>query len=1502
MNTLRRISRHMVKAVAAGAVLVAAALPAAMASTTAGAATSNPTLTCVTTYAYYSSGVCYAAEADQGAFSTKIFVVGTGFATDNGPVTMTTTAPGVTISGVHEWSGTHAIAYVRVPASTTPGFYDITLTDDNGTVTLAKGLGIGNGPVLNSVSPASLADNINQVVTLTGSNLNPDGSLFAYDKYGSDQGCISNVNVTSDRTTVTFNWGFDCSDFGPWQADNISFVWQNPEPSQDNQNTAGALSNAVTMAITGPTITGVNTSLPSTGVTSLTISGTGFQAGATVTLDPPSGDACISLGTPSVTATAITVVATTSGCSNFTADVRVTNPDGTTADTTNNILGVGSNASLVVVAPQPNFDVLGSLNDGSTTDLYVVGYGNNWTNSSTVTFSNALSGKSFTGTLTTNFALGGFQEAVVTTTPPRFNVTTATQAITAGATTIFVANVGGYFPGEHIMISDGLTSQADVVLAATANAGSTGLGSLTLALPVAAAHASGVAIEGAFTPPYVSPYKYLGLTGYQMVITTGATTAASSSEVNVEGPLTQLKANAEVDLDSGSLVGGYFGAGYLIDSHNNPFYNVGGSVAVDPNHTAVDIAFGTTATYYGELPGFGFGAGSSVAYVDSTTLKPAPGWSGTLSATSTGTATLTVTAPSSITAPMNQDGGFVIGDHEVCLQNTDPTDPVSALAAGSTVTATNTTTGDTQTFNVLSSSNTGPNCADSTWYDVTFSAASTFTFPQADTVWTSPDVVLSAGANDVQSVDAVIFGANGAIDVIPNAFQLGTYNSPITITGVAQNQNCTDPGSYSVGQGASGVDFSVSGTGFAWPNTKTTLTSSNPDVTITVDGNNSTCIYGTLSVKAGAALSNNVPLTVTVNNGFLGSKTSTSGYLSIVAGPTITSVTNLGSLTPDSSNNVGGLVTVNGTGLSGADLYAIPSTGWQAGAADVGSVYVGSGAIFAPSCTVTTSTQRQCYFSARYGSTSGTDTVLADAGWGGSAISSTPFVTINGPTVSASPSELVYGTYTAITLTTTNMGYTQLDYPGTYYSNACRITVLTPALGYVADYYCRGGQFISANVLTVNVNNDWHWTYPAGDVVVVSLQSNTTGDWQDSNPIPIVSAAHVYGSSGTVSVGGTSHVTVWGFNFQPNTTLTYECSDPTLTGRSGVTVVTNSVSPNTLTATVTTTATHVNTECYFFVNGDYSNWNVSFDWTYPPYLDGGYSWYNLDGSPLTTSEMVPGGKYLVYAYGDNFQAGATVVSTNSLFTIGTPVFSNNNGAGYQTIAVPVTVGAFTGVTGIYGGLTVTNPDGRSTTISGTRGNYLFYADPAPTVTGGPYYVPTFATNQQLIVTGTMFDAGTLTATITSATAGAYSLVSTPLSATCDDITHLCSATLTYSTTAAAIAGTSATVTLTNGDGLSVSFQLNGGPAPVPATPLSISRIQGRPAKIGGTTVFIITGKNFGPGTKVKSSDKLTKIRILSTSSGSVTFTVSVKKTAKRGVRHITVSNANGSKSVSYSQK
>ena len=201
MNTLRRIPRLLTKAVAAGAVLVAAAVPMAIAGT-AGAATA-PTLTCLTALnpATYCPNYVVAGQGSSGTVN----FAGTGFANDQaigGNVTLTTTATGVSFSNAQETSAIAGTATITTSSTTAPGFYPVTLTDDNGSVTMAVGLGIDVGPQVTAVTGNVTTTGGTTTVNITGTNLRTASASFA--GTGTLPHVTSGYTINSLGTTMSF--------------------------------------------------------------------------------------------------------------------------------------------------------------------------------------------------------------------------------------------------------------------------------------------------------------------------------------------------------------------------------------------------------------------------------------------------------------------------------------------------------------------------------------------------------------------------------------------------------------------------------------------------------------------------------------------------------------------------------------------------------------------------------------------------------------------------------------------------------------------------------------------------------------------------------------------------------------------------------------------------------------------------------------------------------------------------------------------------------------------------------------------------------------------------------------------------------------------------------------------------------------------------------------------------------------------------------------------------
>jgi fibronectin-binding autotransporter adhesin len=229
----------------------------------------------------------------------------------------------------------------------------------------------------------------------------------------------------------------------------------------------------------------------------------------------------------------------------------------------------------------------------------------------------------------------------------------------------------------------------------------------------------------------------------------------------------------------------------------------------------------------------------------------------------------------------------------------------------------------------------------------------------------------------------------------------------------------------------------------------------------------------------------------------------------------------------------------------------------------------------------------------------------------------------------------------------------------------------------------------------------------------------------------------------------------------------------------------------------------------------------------------GLSWTAVAGATVsqTTAALLPTALHAnttsIVDINGNYLDGATVTTTSpEIISIGT-VTEELNASQVAYLAVPITVGTFTGSAPTSANVTITgsgNPVVDSLTI-----------DPDPTITGGPYYAAPSSTNLEVNVTGTYISATGVTVS-SSDSDFAANVVSTT-SGTAD---------LLVTTTAAAVDGTSSTITLTNPDGSSTSFVLHGG-APISKPTMALSPTI---LHTGTNSTLTITGGPFTAGAVV----------------------------------------------------
>jgi hypothetical protein len=328
----------MVKALAAGAVLVAAALPMAL-SGVAGAAGTDPVTGVTFSIAGGVTGAAYFGTGAAGTFD----VAGT-FAGDGGNTTVTTTAPGVTFTVLANVNTTDITGKFASTSATVPGSYPITVTDNAGTGTETGAFTVYGDPSVTSATPASLPD----VVSPTATTVTIAGAGFVADGVAANPVVTFTSTVDGTSLWVTTPAGGGTSEILPTSSLTVSV-----DPVNSINHTVPATPGTYTVTVTnadggsftsGPifTILGNEIStvspsaiiVPGSGTTnaSILVSGGGFQSGATLALGTCAG---VTLSGASVTSS-----------STITASVAV--PTGTTVTrcnltVTNN--GTGGNGA-----------------------------------------------------------------------------------------------------------------------------------------------------------------------------------------------------------------------------------------------------------------------------------------------------------------------------------------------------------------------------------------------------------------------------------------------------------------------------------------------------------------------------------------------------------------------------------------------------------------------------------------------------------------------------------------------------------------------------------------------------------------------------------------------------------------------------------------------------------------------------------------------------------------------------------------------------------------------------------------------------------------------------------------------------------------------------------------------------------------------------------------------------------------------------------------------------
>jgi hypothetical protein len=633
MNTSRRIPRIMVKALAAGAVLVAAALPLAIA-TDAGAAT-------ITNIVFTVASGAVGNTIGTGASGTFV-ITGTGFAGDGSNTTVTSTAPGLTFSGVSEAngstpdSGTSVSGSFASTSATLPGNYTVTVTDDSGpstSTTTASGIVVVAAPTITSVTPATPIAQSNPtvvtVVTIVGTGF-VSGATVSFTNT-TDGTVLTSAPVAGDISVSTgkATTGQGGSTFGSATSLTVAVSPTNSitggveaagtyDVTVTNPN-GGTSTDAGALTVIPYGVTNVSPSaLPfatTAANTTVTIAGAGFEPGALVTLPTCTAGTESVVSSSVVSATSITAVisvldASTAGiCS-----VNVLNPAVSAGGNGASFLlagalGIGEASTVAPTVTATSETAATALIAGAPATTVT------FTGTGLSQYSSALA---FVGTGTatqTNVILSN--PAGNTGTAVTFNVSDVGTGSVAGPYSVVVKNTSAAsaaFPAGILVAGPVIASQTPTGIAVGAPVGTvitlTGTGFTTTTNGVAT-HAAGGTLAGIVS--------YVSATSMQLVLTASPNTTdlataptvvltdVPSAGTSVVSPTFSLKIDAAPTVSGltytvGSDVGVgavaqqvvIHGTGFVTGATVGKFVN-GNSVA-DPDVTATVTSINTAGT------------------------------------------------------------------------------------------------------------------------------------------------------------------------------------------------------------------------------------------------------------------------------------------------------------------------------------------------------------------------------------------------------------------------------------------------------------------------------------------------------------------------------------------------------------------------------------------------------------------------------------------------------------------------------------------------------------------------------------------------------------------------------------------------------------------------------------------------------------------------------------------------------------------------------------------
>jgi hypothetical protein len=1446
----------MAKGLAGLAVLVASAVPLVALAGPASAATA-PTLGC-SIASTAATPTCTNGYAIVGqGFSGNFEAAGTGFANDQavgGNVTLTTTATGVTFSNVVE-GATTVTATITTSGATPTGFYPVTLTDDSGTATFPVGLGIDNGPQITTI-----AGNVGTVGASTSTvSIVGTGLEFATVAISQTGSATQTPTATWNNAGTTLSFTVNNAGLTAGTATITVSGTQGGESSTNagvatSSYTANAGVSAVSITGVTPNELGIPVTNPST--VTVTVSGTGFELGAVLTITPFTG---VTVSNPTfVNSTTMTESVTVApGTAVGQLAVSIVNPD-TTNVAPANLIGIGEPAAVTTsgpaapVAPALGL-VSGFLEPGTASIIHVQGTSTfPITTSSTVTVKQAGSTNVSESLVGTVVSVDSTNTATIKVQVPRYATSATTAAILAGAVTFTVANASGLTGGAGTVatIIDGTSTEK---VTGTLNTGTGVFNGITRTgggTGTQFAHAAGVTVEFAF-PAAALPVVAL-FTNNVLTINNGTNSETAGVPIYQTAGSPPYPFSTYTASATGATVG-----------------------TLDPGTYSINAY----------LPGFGFATGSAVTFQSFTTggVANSDGVTGTVTVVNGNTATLAVTVPKVRSGDTGDHltTSAAPGQNAITLSSTTNSSVAGPILVGDSLTIEGDaffTTPETVTVTSVN--------ATTDVVGITPALADSHT---GGAVNVGAEVIDNSDPQSINDrVQATITNGAGAVEVNPSFFAFttaGVISSTqlATANTVAGGVGVTPFGiSNTVGAGASGatINLALSQATDGSAPADWTGTSTNAGVTFgPITNDTGSNITTTINVAPGTAAAASVPIS------FTDGLETYSGTIAIVAGPTISAVTTVGNLTAGGSETIG----VTGTNFVGTPA----GTEMTCSTSDPAIVC----AVDATAAT-NTSTTATVTLTAAPAMLNGTDSLTltysgsTSATYGAGTLAAAFTVSGQPVVTTIAPTSIAAGG--SVPSTTSPLVVTGTAFPTT--GITCALVATHPDLSVAAAPTCTA---VSVSATQINITAFGYTGYGAssgGDSLVFTVGSATATAKTPAvavvtDPVPtfmvnggVLNNFTPDGNIAASSTGVPFYIIGGGFSAGATVNFNTIAAGAATVGTSTIT----SVTPNGVYGTISVPATATLGQATATVINANAGAGTIVD---PPQAADAFAVVAAPGisSPLAAAPkpILDGVPTTITITGTGFVTGAVVSgAVTGVDTFGAATVSNSAnpldkctglaGDTCNTIKVLVTPVSFSGSTAILDGLVVTNPVGAGTVTV----NNNITVNPVPAVTG-VYYVPTFTANREVTINGSGFETG-ITASSANPDYTVLAVSSTPTTVT-----------LLVSTDSNATAGTSSTVTLTNPDTGSGTFTLNGGPNPALATPTPKATAAHGVAHLGKRSKIVIAGSHFYGQPKVTSNDPGVKVGVSGDSGKTLTVWVTSKKTSKTGVHTLTITFKNG---------